>query len=130
MNNGHGGVVVGSEMSGGVENLFVKNCTFNNMETGIRIKSMPGRGGYVRNLWFEDIDMNNIELDAVKISMNYKSSSIEPYNDKPPFFNNISLKNITCIDAGYGITVKGLPDNKVKGLFFDNFHIHSTNGSY
>jgi polygalacturonase len=129
-NDGHGGVVIGSEMSGGVRNVFVQNCTFNNMETGIRIKSMRGRGGYVKNIFIEDIDMNNIKLDAIKISMNYRSSSIEPRTTQPPVYKNIRFKDITCVNAGYAISIKGLPEQKIEELYFENVKIHANTGVY
>ena len=64
--HGHGGFVVGSEMSGGVRNVRVSNCTFSGTDVGLRFKSARGRGGVVENIWIEDIAMNNILQETLK----------------------------------------------------------------
>ena len=127
---GHGGIAIGSEMSGGVKNVYVTNCSFQDVETGIRIKSMKGRGGYVRNVFLENIDFENIKLDAIKVSMNYKSSSIPPRSDSMPVFEGISLKNIKCRKAGFAITMRGYKAQYIKDVSFEDLDINATVGVY
>lgn len=58
--HGHGGFVVGSEMSGGVKNLFVSNYSFVGTDVGLRFKSTRGRGGVVEGIYIDHINMINI----------------------------------------------------------------------
>ena len=59
VNEGHGGFVIGSEMSRGVKDILVENCTFIGTDVGVRIKSALGRGGVVENITIRNIDMVN-----------------------------------------------------------------------
>src|SRR5690606_35184650 len=69
--HGHGGFVIGSEMSGGVKNVHVSNCTFLGTDVGLRFKSTRGRGGVVENIYISDIDMTNIPTESIRFNMFY-----------------------------------------------------------
>jgi hypothetical protein len=127
-NKGHGGVVMGSEMSGGVENVFVNNCTFNGTGTGIRIKSMRGRGGYIKNLYFDNIKMDSIKREVVIITFDYGASSIAPRSKVPPTIDNVRISNISCNGAGTAIRLIGLDESKITGVSFKNFTASAQNG--
>lgn len=121
--HGHGGVVMGSEMSGGIKNVYVHDCDFGHTQRGIRVKSMKGRGGIVENLWFKNIQMDSIYNEAIMLNMNYGSSSIEPRNDSLPVFRNFNFENIKSTNSRYGIRMIGLPDIKIADLSFKNIYI-------
>lgn len=113
--HGHGGFVVGSEMSRGVRNVEVKNCTFIGTDVGIRFKSAVGRGGVVEDITLDGIQMVGIEKEAIIFTMGYvldyreseeKSKVIKA--EDIPYFRNIILKNITCSGAEYGLKAEGL----------------------
>ena len=70
-NQGHGGVVFGSDTSGGIHNIYAHDNQFHNTDIGIRLKSTRGRGGVVKDLWFENIMMSNIKTQAIRIETNY-----------------------------------------------------------
>ena len=72
--HGHGGFVIGSEMSCGVHNVLVENCTFIGTDVGLRFKSCLGRGGTVRDIWIRNIRMDNIKEQAVVMNMGYSSA--------------------------------------------------------
>ena len=125
---GHGGVVIGSEMSGGVKNIYAHDCNFSNTQLGLRIKSMEGRGGYVKNLWLENIRMDSIRDEAIQITMKYGASSIEPRNNKTPDFSNFNFKDIKSSYSKYCIRIVGLEDQKIDSLTFEGLEMHGENG--
>ena len=73
--HGHGGFVVGSEMSSSVKNICVKNCTFLGTDVGLRFKSKRGRGGCVGNIYIDNINMIGIETDCILFDLNYSGLS-------------------------------------------------------
>ncbi|MGK7395050.1 MAG: glycoside hydrolase family 28 protein, partial [Candidatus Cyclobacteriaceae bacterium M3_2C_046] len=110
---GHGGFVIGSEMSAGVENVWVENCRFENTDRGIRIKTRYGRGGFVRNVNIQNIQMTNIEKEAIVINMKYDGEPIEKnikfsQSDKAmPMISDISISNVQCEGAEHAIRLIG-----------------------
>ena len=127
-NHGHGGVVIGSEMSGGVRNVYAHDCDFSNTDRGLRIKSMKGRGGVIENLWFENIRMDSIKKEAIKINMHYGSSSIEPRSDSLPTFHNFYYKNIHSTNSEFAVRIQGIEGHPVENIFFENLNLKSKNG--
>jgi len=75
--HGHG-LSIGSEMSGGVKNIVVDNCTFNTTTNGIRIKSTRGRGGVIENVRISNLVMRNIREEAIVLTTFYRKSDPEP----------------------------------------------------
>lgn len=69
--HGHGGFVIGSEMSGGVKNVYVSGCSFVGTDTGLRFKSARGRGGVVENIYIDNINMIDISGDALTFDLYY-----------------------------------------------------------
>jgi polygalacturonase len=145
--NGHGGFVIGSEMSGGVRNMFVSNCTFIGTDIGLRFKSTRGRGGIVENIWISDISMINIPAEAISFNMYYGGTSPVPEADevptetvirKPtttpavdegtPIFRNFYIKNIACNGAALGILSQGLPEMPIRNIQFENISMKTTEG--
>jgi len=116
MKGGHGGIVIGSGMSGGVKNIYAHNCKIEGTMMGIRLKSMRGRGGYVENVKFEDIEINNVSRQAIQINMFYEYSTVMPKTETPSVFEDITMKNIYGTDNNVGIEIKGLPEKKLKNI--------------
>lgn len=113
--HGHGGFVVGSEMSRGVRNVEVKDCTFIGTDVGIRFKSAIGRGGVVENIILDDIRMLDIVKEAIIFTMGYvldyresEEKSAVVNADDIPYFRNITMKNIVCSGAEYGLVAEGI----------------------
>jgi len=113
----HGGFVVGSEMSRGVRNVLVEDCTFMDSDIGIRMKSTIGRGGVVENITMRNINMVNMLKEAVILTMNYVHHNIN-YNEvveeseNPediPVFQEMLFENCNCRGAQIGVKVAGLP---------------------
>lgn len=125
---GHGGVVVGSEMSGGVKNVWVTDSEFVGTDRGLRIKSMRGRGGSVENVFYEHVRHQDIRLMVVEITSFYATSTLPPRSAKPPTLQNIHIKNITARGAKQAIDIVGLPEQPVRNVTFEDVDIVAENG--
>ncbi|MGJ1226111.1 glycoside hydrolase family 28 protein [Sphingobacterium siyangense] len=128
---GHGGFVVGSEMSGGARDIFVEDCTFMGTDKGLRFKTTRGRGGIVENIHIRNINMNNIVQEAIYFDMYYwtkppqanEVQEVPPVSIETPRFRNISIDAITCMGAHVGIFVRGLPEMPVQQVSMTNLNI-------
>jgi polygalacturonase len=96
MLSGHGGVVIGSEMSGDVKKITISNCVFDGTDRGIRIKTARGRGGVVEDIRVDNIIMKNIKAQAIVLDMEYSKVPPEPVSERTPQFRNIRFSNITA----------------------------------
>jgi polygalacturonase len=128
--HGHG-LSIGSETPGGVRNLTVERCQFQDTENGIRIKSPRGRGGAVENLSYSDITMTNVD-PAITITCYYpkipKEDTAQPVTPETPSFRNIRIKNLTATcPRGAGVIV-GLPESVVSNVVLENVSIEAATG--
>jgi polygalacturonase len=127
MLSGHGGVVIGSEMSGDVRNIVISNCIFDGTDRGIRIKSTRGRGGVVEGIRVSNIIMRNIKMEAVTLNLFYTKSEPEPVSDRTPTFRNIHISNITG-NAAKAITLTGLEEMPIKNISFTDINLVTVTG--
>ena len=123
MNGGHGAIVIGSAMSGGVKNIYAHDCKISGTMQGIRLKSMRGRGGYVDGAVFENIEIENATIQVIEINMFYQYSTVMPKTDTPPVFQNITIKNVRGTGEKTGIEIKGLPEQKLQDITLENVQI-------
>lgn len=129
--HGHGGFTVGSEMSGGVENIKVSNCRFLGTDVGLRFKSTRGRGGVVKNIYINDIYMKDILADAILFDLFYGGkSAVEaaaekdetvnvpavPVDETTPEFRDIYISNVCCNGASRAMLFNGLPEMPVTNI--------------
>ncbi|HEY4788889.1 MAG TPA: glycoside hydrolase family 28 protein [Bacteroidales bacterium] len=108
------GLCIGSEMSGGVRNVYIENCKIRNAVVGIIFKSNLDRGGYI-----EDIKIRNIVVDSSKNAFLYFRTNYHGYRggNFPPRIQDISLENITCnYVEKMGISAIGMPASKLKNI--------------
>lgn len=124
---GHGGVVIGSEMSGDVRKITISNCVFDGTDRGIRIKSTRGRGGIVEEIRISNVVMKNIMLEAIKLNMHYHETPPEPVSERTPRFRNIHLSNITAQAKQAGFLL-GLGEMPIEGITFNDINITSEIG--
>jgi len=122
---GHGGITIGSEMSGDVRDIFVHDCEFNGTSNGIRVKSMRGRGGVIENVWVQNIKMGRISRAALTFSTFYGMSTLVPSTKIPPVFRSFHLKNITCEYASRAVKIIGLPEQPLENFTLENIDINS-----
>ena len=131
--HGHG-MSIGSETAGGVRNVTVKNCTFENTENGIRIKSQRGKGGIVENLVCDGITMKNVN-PAITLTCYYANNSAgdtappaaaneaTKVSEKIPTYRNIRISNLTATcPKGAGV-IAGLPESCITNVIFENVNI-------
>lgn len=124
----HGGVVIGSEMSGGARNIFVENCSFIGSDKGLRFKTARGRGGIVENIYIRNIAMRNIVEEAIFFDMYYftkppagvQADAVPPVTEATPQFRNFYISNVVCNGASKGIFMRGLPEMHVKNVQLSN----------
>ncbi|HBB07481.1 MAG TPA: glycoside hydrolase [Bacteroides sp.] len=142
---GHGGFVVGSEMSGGVRNIAVSNCSFLGTDVGLRFKSKRGRGGTVENIWIDRISMIDIVTDPVTFNLYYGGkSAVEvlesgekvpaavepmPVDETTPCFRGIHISNLTCAGARRALFFNGIPEMPIRDISLKNVHITSKLGA-
>lgn len=134
---GHGGFVVGSEMSGGARNIFVYNCNFIGTDKGLRFKTARGRGGMVENIYIKDIYMKDIVDEAIYFDMYYftkppapgEKAAVVAVDETTPQFQNIEINNVICNGAKKGIFIRGLPEMSVKNISITNAVLQADRGA-
>jgi len=141
---GHGGFVVGSEMSGGVRNISVSDCMFIGTDVGLRFKSNRGRGGVVENIFIRRISMTDIVNDSFLFDLYYGGKSASeamedgslntgstvalPISDETPVFRNIYVQDIVSRNSGRAMFFNGLPEMKISNIHVENADISAKIG--
>ncbi|WP_313101385.1 glycoside hydrolase family 28 protein [Epilithonimonas sp.] len=133
----HGGIVIGSEMSGGVRNLHASDCTFIGTDIGLRFKTTRGRGGIVENIWISNVDMTGIPAQVIGFNMFYEGNSpiIEEdqnaddekrvvkdiaVTEETPIFRNVFFKNITASNSYEALSLNGLSEMNLKNIIVED----------
>ncbi|WP_418262163.1 glycoside hydrolase family 28 protein [Flavobacterium faecale] len=116
-------VVIGSEMSAGVRNVFVDNCkAVGYLKRGIYIKTNSDRGGYIKDIYFSNLQFGKVE-DCIYMTANYHG---EGSGNHPSKIANIHLSNINCDEATQtAIVIEGFPESKVEDVFLNQITIKS-----
>jgi DNA sulfur modification protein DndE len=133
----HGGFTIGSEMSGGVRNVRVDNCTFMGTDVGLRFKSTRGRGGVVERIFISNVRMTDITGAAINFNMYYGGKSpigenieshLPPVNEGTPQFRDIHISNVICRGAKQAIVLEGLPEMPIRDVTLKNVSITAQKG--
>ncbi len=114
MANGHGGVVIGSEISGGFRGLFVENCKMDspNLDRVIRIKTSTARGGVIEDIHVRNVEVGQCREAVLRINLKYEMNEIAKRGFIPEV-RDVTLENVTCQKSTYGVRFDGL-DEEVK----------------
>lgn len=140
--HGHGGFVVGSEMSGGARNIFVYDCNFIGTDIGLRFKTTRGRGGVVEKVYIKNIRMSHIGGAAILFDMYYMAKDplavfagdenpaieFQPVNDGTPQFRDISIEDVVCNGAETAVFVRGLPEMNIRNITMKNLSMKTSAG--
>lgn len=112
MKNGHGGVVIGSEISGGYKNLFVENCQMASpdLDRVIRIKTSTCRGGVIENVFVRNVNVGQCREAVLRINLQYENRE-NCQRGYTPTVRNVHLKNVNCQKSELGILIIGLDDD-------------------
>jgi polygalacturonase len=139
----HGGFVIGSEMSGGVKNMYVSNCSFIGTDIGLRFKTNRGRGGIVENVFIKNINMKDIAAEAILFDMYYEAKDpvvlagerreppkvqTLPVTEATPQFRNFYVKDIVCDGAEKAIFIRGIPEMNVQNVYLQDMVLHAKEG--
>ena len=130
---GHGGFVVGSEMSGGVKNISVADCEFIGTDVGLRFKSNRGRGGVVENIYIRDVNMANISQEALLFDLYYAANGGPKHENaivsvETPQFKKIHIDNVKSYNSCIPVKFNGLPEMPIEGITVTNSIFTSVNG--
>lgn len=129
MLSGHGGVVIGSEMSGSVRKVTISNCVFDGTDRGIRLKSSRERGGIVEEIRVSNIVMKNIKQEAFVFDLFYDRNIPEgPVTEKTPVFRNIHISNVTASEVNAAGLIRGIPEMPVSNLTFNHINMDARTG--
>lgn len=140
--HGHGGVVIGSEMSGGVRNVRVDNCVFIGTDVGLRFKSTRGRGGVVDKIYLSNIRMVDIPGEAISFNLYYggkspldedkggaASETVPKADETTPQFREIHMDGVVCSRAQTAMMFRGLPEMPIRNLFLSGVSITADKGA-
>lgn len=124
MKDGHGGITVGSEISGGVRNLFAENCKLDspNLDHALRVKNNASRGGKLENFYFRNIIVGQVAHAVITIDFNYEEGAKGGFT---PVVRNYVVENLTSGKSKYGVDIQGLDnapvyDIQIINSTFDN----------
>jgi polygalacturonase len=123
----------GSEMSGGLKNIYVTSDTtntLNGMQYLLRIKTLPGRGGTIENVWYENTTGSGWSNYAVEMTTNYSSPTIPvTFHYNPallPYLKNVTVKNVSGTSAKPALNLAGLPQAPFQNIVFDSVNLGGT----
>jgi polygalacturonase len=133
--HGHG-MSIGSGTDGGIEDLRVSDCTFDSTDSGIRIKTLRGRGGLLRNLTYENLTMKAVKNPIYIIDWypertapeDPSTERAEPVTDRTPINRNITIRNVTATECPSAGTIRGLPEAPVTHVTLQNVTISAKTG--
>ncbi len=111
MKDGHGGVVVGSEISGGCNNVFVENCEMNspNLTRILRIKTNSLRGGVIEDIYMRNIKVGQCDEAVLKINLDYEPNEAGQRGFYP-IVRHVYMENVTSEKSKYGVMIVGFAD--------------------
>ncbi|WP_226664616.1 glycoside hydrolase family 28 protein [Microbulbifer aggregans] len=121
MRDGHGGLVLGSEISGGVRNVFLEDCVMSspNLERGLRIKTNAMRGGNIHDIYVRNLTIGQVK-DVIVINFFYEEGD---QGDFDPNVYNIQVENLVCDQAERAFHIRGFARAPIRGLQISNSRI-------
>jgi len=115
MKDGHGGVTIGSEASGGVRNVFAENCRMDSphLDRALRLKTNSVRGGFIENVYMRKVTIGQVADSVLSVDLYYEEG---PKGNFPPKVANIVMEDVTCQKSRYGLYVRGYENAPITGI--------------
>jgi unsaturated rhamnogalacturonyl hydrolase len=115
MKDGHGGVVIGSEISGGCRNVFAEDCEMDspNLERVLRLKSNAVRGGVIENIFMRNIKVGQVRDAVLQVDFVYEEGANGPHK---PVARNIIMENISANQTPRVLNVVGFPGAEISAV--------------
>lgn len=119
MRDGHGGITIGSEISGGVRNVFGENCRMDspNLDHALRVKNNATRGGLLENFYFRDITIGQVAHAVITIDFNYEEGAKGKYT---PVMRNFVAENVKSGKSNYVLDAQGFENAPIYGIQIKN----------
>ena len=119
MKDGHGGVSIGSEVSGGIRNIYTSNCEMSspNLQRALRIKSNSYRGGVIENIVFHNVNVGQVAEAAIEVDFYYEEGPGGPFN---PIVKDVDVADVSCARSKYAIYMRGYPNDPISGVSISN----------
>jgi len=119
MKDGHGGVVIGSETSGGTRNIFAENCTMDspNLDRALRIKTNSVRGGTIENIYLRNVKIGQVAEAVLKVNFQYGEGDA---GDFTPTVRNINMENVTSNKSKYALAINGYKHSPITNVYLKN----------
>ena len=128
---GHGGIVIGSETSGGIRNIFAHDCSFTGTDRIVRLKTARGRGGTLENMWFRSLKGDQIALEAIRLNMLYTGTRFpaQPVTNSTPRMQNIHFDSVSCSSGkSYAVEMLGLPEMPIDNITLSHLELNAAKG--
>ena len=119
---GSGGVVFGSEASGGIRNVYVHNAYFEGADRGVRFKTERGRGNVIENIWIRDIEMKNLTYEAINFNTYYTGPGV---TGPSPLVRDIFIRDIHIDGVPTAINLIGLPEKWLENIYLENITVRN-----
>ena len=115
MKDGHGGVTIGSEISGGVRNIFAENCQMDSphLDNAVRIKNNAMRGGVLENIYVRNIKVGQVATAGLSIDFHYEEGDSGKFT---PVVRNVELRNLSTQKAQYALYLRGFKNAPITGV--------------
>jgi len=128
MKDGHGGVTIGSEMSGGVRNVFAEDCQLSspNLNQALRFKTNAMRGGTIENVFIRNFTIGEISDAVLQVDFFYEEG---PKGPELPVVRNIEIRDVTCKKAKYALYVRGFPNAPVRDIRLEHCNFENVAGA-
>jgi polygalacturonase len=128
MKEGHAGVAIGSEITGGARNIFIENCEIDNpnQDRAIRLKTNSVRGGFIENVYVRNLKVGQVKESILLIDFFYQD--VEAGNCKP-VVRNINLENVTSQKSKYGLYLRGFEDAPIMDVRLKNCTLDNVSNS-
>lgn len=119
MRDGHGGVSIGSEVSGGIKSIFTDHCEMSspNLQRALRIKTNAQRGGTIENIRFENVKAGQVAEAVIEVDFYYEEGPNGPFK---PIVKDVYVADVTCNKSKYGIYLRGFPNAPITGVHIAN----------